>query len=284
MARQSVIVMDCGSTTTRVVAVDQAGKLLAQASAPSGPSPQKGGEKGWLVWDLDALWKRLARLSRKVCSQIPTRNIVAVTATTWGADGAPVAADGTPTYPPICWQCPRTEPTAAAITDDVSAWQLFKTTGYQVIAFNTLLRLIWLRRHAPKALDGAACWMMMAGLLSHRLCGELSIDYTGASTMMAMDLGRRSWSPRLLKLAGVAAAFFPRPPASPPAPPSPPPATTPSSPPSARAPASTRPSSAAAPGRSSSPAPPTSPPTARPSTADSSSRPTRCPACICRSS
>ena len=210
MARQSVIVMDCGSTTTRVVAVDQAGKLLAQASAPSGPSPQKGGEKGWLVWDLDALWKRLAKLSRKVCSQIPTRNIVAVTATTWGADGAPVAADGTPTYPPICWQCPRTEPTAAAITDDVSAWQLFRTTGYQVIAFNTLLRLIWLRRHAPKALDGAACWMMMAGLLSHRLCGELSIDYTGASTMMAMDLGHRSWSPRLLKLAGVDAAFFPR--------------------------------------------------------------------------
>ena len=48
MARQSVVVMDCGSTTTRVVAVDQAGKLLAQASAPSGPSPQKGGQKGWL--------------------------------------------------------------------------------------------------------------------------------------------------------------------------------------------------------------------------------------------
>ena len=68
--RRIAVVMDCGSTTTRVVAVDQHGKLLAQASAPSGPSPQPGGEKGWLVWDLDALWKRLARLSRTVCQEI----------------------------------------------------------------------------------------------------------------------------------------------------------------------------------------------------------------------
>ena len=210
MARQVAIVMDCGSTTTRVVAVDQRGKLLAQASLPSGPAPQKGGQKGWLAWDLPVLWRRLSRLSRQVCDAIDPTQIVAVTITTWGADGAPVGPDGTLTYPPICWQCPRTEPTAKAITEQVSAWDLFRTTGYQIIAFNTLLRLIWLRQNAPKALDGAAAWMMMAGLLSHKLCGEMSIDYTGASTMMAMDLGKRAWAPQLLELAGVDAAFFPR--------------------------------------------------------------------------
>ena len=209
MAKRIVIVMDCGSTTTRVVAVDDKGKLLAQASQPSGPSPQKDGEKGWLVWDVDALWRKLGRLSRKVCADINAKNIAAVTLTTWGADGAPVRGDGSLTHPPICWACPRTEPTAEAITDKVSAWELFRTTGYQIIAFNTLLRLIWLRENAPKALDNADGWMMMAGLLSHRLCGEMSIDYTGASTMMAMDLGKRTWSPKLLGLAGIDASFFP---------------------------------------------------------------------------
>ena len=240
MAHRIALVMDCGSTTTRVVAVDQNGKLLAHASAPSGPVQQSGGEKGWLVWDLDALWNRLGKLSRAVCRQIQPRDIVAVTATTWGADGAPMAADGRLTYPPICWQCPRTAPIAQAIINQgrrpegrgqrasslwpsprpsplaprpspkASAWDLFRTTGYQVISFNTLLRLIWLRQHAPQALDDAKCWTMMAGLLSHRLCGEFSIDYTGASTMMAMDLGRRAWSPKLLELAGVDESFFPR--------------------------------------------------------------------------
>lgn len=210
MSRRVAIVMDCGSTTTRVVAVDERGRLVAQAGARSGPGPQPGGDKSWVVWDLEALWRRLGRLSKQVCARIRPRDIAAVTITTWGADGAPVAADGTLTYPPICWQCPRTQPTAAAITSKVPAWDLFRTTGYQVISFNTLLRLIWLRENAPKALDDAKAWMMMAGLLSHRLCGEMSMDYTGASTMMAMDLARRTWSPRLLALAGLDASFFPR--------------------------------------------------------------------------
>ena len=210
MGQRITIVMDCGSTTTRVVAVDEKGRLLAQAGERSGPSPQRGGEKGWLVWDLEALWKRLGTLSRAVCREIKPKDIAAVTVTTWGADGAPVKADGSLTYPPICWQCPRTQPTAEAITEKVSARGLFRTTGYQVISFNTLLRLIWLRENMPKALDEADAWMMMAGLLSQKLCGQMSIDYTGASTMMAMDLGKRTWSPRLLKLAGLDADFFPR--------------------------------------------------------------------------
>ena len=210
MSRKVVIVMDCGSTTTRVVAVDERGKIVAMAGARSGPSQQRGAPKGWLVWDLEALWRRLCRLSREVCASLDPAAIEAVTITTWGADGAPVAPDGSPTYPPICWQCPRTEPTAKAITERVSAWELFRTTGYQVISFNTLLRLIWLRENAPEALERAKCWMMMAGLLSHRLCGEMSIDYTGASTMMAMDLGRRRWSEKLLGLAGLDSSFFPR--------------------------------------------------------------------------
>jgi len=67
-----------------------------------------------------------------------------------------------------------------------------------------------LRENAPEALERAKCWMMMAGLLSHRLCGEMSIDYTGASTMMAMDLGRKRWSEKLLGLAGLDSSFFPR--------------------------------------------------------------------------
>lgn len=210
MSRRIAIVMDCGSTTTRVVAVDQDGSLVAQAGARSGPGPQPGCPKDWLVWDLEALWRRLGRLSRQVCARIEPGDIAAVTITTWGADGAPVDAAGRLTYPPICWQCPRTQPTAQAITEKVPAWELFRTTGYQVISFNTLLRLIWLREHAPAALDGARAWMMMAGLLSYRLCGEMSMDYTVASTMMAMDLARRTWSPKLLALAGLDAGFFPR--------------------------------------------------------------------------
>ena len=62
----------------------------------------------------------------------------------------------------------------------------------------------------PAALDEAEGYMMMAGLLSHLLCGERSIDPTAAGTMMAMDLARRDWSPGMLRLASLDTSFFPR--------------------------------------------------------------------------
>jgi L-fuculokinase len=51
---------------------------------------------------------------------------------------------------------------------------------------------------------------MMAGLLSHVLCGESSIDPTAAGTMMAMDAANRAWSATMLALAGLDESFFPR--------------------------------------------------------------------------
>lgn len=156
------------------------------------------------------MFRKLADACKQVCAQVDSAEIVAVTITTFGADGAPMDADGNITYPVICWQDERTEPLAAVIDRRAPLMELFNTTGYQVIPFNTLLRLIWLRENQPAALDGAESYMMMAGLLSHILCGERSIDPTAAGTMMAMDLGRRDWSPGMLRLAGLDASFFPR--------------------------------------------------------------------------
>jgi L-fuculokinase len=89
-------------------------------------------------------------------------------------------------------------------------WQAYRETGYLVIPFNTLLKLIWLRQNCPQALDNAAYWMMMPGLLSHRLCGEMSIDPTAAGTTMAVNAAERDWSPNMLALAQLTPDLFPR--------------------------------------------------------------------------
>lgn len=201
------LVFDCGSTNLRVAAVDESGSIVAQASAPNSPVPQPDHPE-WLIWDLDSIWSKLCQLSRTVASRVEGR-VVAVAVTTWGADGAPVRRDGSLTYPPISWQCQRTREVVPEVLELVSPKEIFRITGYQVIYFNTLFKLYWLRKRAPEALERAHAWLMMPGLIAQRLCGELHIDPTSASTMMAMDLGRRDWSPEMLALAGVDPSFFP---------------------------------------------------------------------------
>lgn len=210
MADDLVVVLDCGSTNATVIAVDGQGEIAASAGRPNGPVQPADGEEGWRIWDLDRVWELLGEACREVCTQVDPDRIRAVTICTFGADGAPVDADGSLTHPVICWQDDRTEPLVEGFAERMPLWEVFEETGYQVIRFNTLLRLIWLREHAPEVLDRAATWMMMPGLLSHRLTGEFSIDPTSGGTMMAMNTGRRDWSERMLALAGLDASFFPR--------------------------------------------------------------------------
>ena len=205
-----VLVVDCGSTKITSAAVDPRGRLVASVSEPNGTIPQPGGQEGWLITDMDHLWGRVCKTTRGLCEKVKAGSIRAVTVATWGADGAPVKADGALTYPIINWQCPRTQPVLRRLMDEFGEKRLFNITGYQAIRFNTIFKIAWLRENAPEALRDADKWLMVAGLLSQRLCGGLSMDVTVASTMMMLDLERLAWAPELLEAAGVAGDFFPR--------------------------------------------------------------------------
>ncbi len=210
VAGDVAVVFDCGATNLRVMAVDSQGQILASASRrnTTAPQPQAANDE-WRIWDLEEIWGKLATGCQEVCQQVDTSRIAAVTVTTFGADGAPVRFDGTLTYPIISWQETRTQQLAATLADLIDPWEIFAETGYQVIYFNTLLRLMWLRQNASEALERADCWLMMPGILSMKLCGELSIDPTAASTMMAMNMKARTWSAKMLALAELDESFFP---------------------------------------------------------------------------
>ena len=201
------VVLDCGATNVRAIAVDEVGNIVAAAGVGNAPAEHPEG----LIWDMGELWGKLAGACREVCSKAPAGEIAAVTCTTFGADGAPVDAAGELTYPLISWADDRrTAELARRVAVDPGGWPLFARTGYQIITFDTLLRLMWLRENHPEALEAAEAFVMTPGLLSLRLCGEMSIDPTIAGTGMMMDMAARDWAPELLALAGVGPELFPR--------------------------------------------------------------------------
>ncbi len=201
------LVLDCGATSLRAVAISEKGEILCLSSFPNAPSPQEG-DKNFLIWDIEEIWKKLTLAIRQVISEVGNE-IFAVTVTTFGADGAPLRKDGTLTYPVISWQCQRTASQSKEITNFLSPREIFRITGYQIIPFNTLFKLLWLRENAPRSLDEADTFLMMPGILNFKLCGEISMDFTSASTTMMLDIEKRCWSQDLLSLAGLTPSFFP---------------------------------------------------------------------------
>ncbi len=142
MSKPIVIVWDCGATNFRTIAIDIDGKILAEARKENHPIPQSDGQKDWLIWDIEAIFAELCKLTAEITDKIDVSAIKALTITTWGADATPVDKEGRLLYPLISWQCPRTNSLVDRIKQQIPPEEIFRRTGYQVISFNTLLKMI----------------------------------------------------------------------------------------------------------------------------------------------
>ncbi|MFO7946903.1 MAG: FGGY family carbohydrate kinase [Armatimonadota bacterium] len=209
MDKDIAVVFDCGSTNITVIAIDASGEILTSWSVPNEPVSPEDEPDDHLVWDVDGLWDKLSTACSHCVEDIDPGRITAVTVTTWGADGTFIDEDGDFLYPAISWQDGRTEALADQIAADLDPWEIYQTSGYTIIPFNTLLKLRWLVDNEPEIVEKADHFLMMPGIFSYLLCGERSLDPTSAGTTMAIDMAARDWSEELLSWAGVSDDIFP---------------------------------------------------------------------------
>ncbi len=196
--KQLVLVFDCGATNIRAIAVNQQGDIVHREALPNAPVRQEPG-KDWLIWDIDAVWRKLIHCGRKTAAAVGKDAVRAVVVTAFSDDGAPVDRNGNLLYPVISWQCPRTVDIADRIDDYIPSADLFRITGEQVMSQHTLLRLFWLKANAPQALDHAHAYLMTPGIINFRLTGRMTNDPTTADSMMLLDIRRRDYSTSLIQ-------------------------------------------------------------------------------------
>lgn len=209
MSNSVVIVWDCGSTNYRAVAMGQDGRVLAEAKAPNQTIPQTDGKPEWRIWDIEKIFSDLCGLTAQVVRRIDAAAVKGLILTTWGADVAPVDREGRLVYPLVSWQCPRTGQIMDRIKKEHDAFDIFRRTGYQVLSFNTLLKLMWLNENVPGIWSRTHKVMNHTGILNHRLTGKFSVDPTMAGTSMAYSIAHRRWDNDLLKFAGTDESIWP---------------------------------------------------------------------------
>lgn len=208
MDKEAVLIWDCGATNIRAVVVSADGRLIAEAKAANDVVPQEG-DLSLLVWDVDRIFDTLCSLTCKVTSQVGKDSIKAITITTWGADATCVDEDGRMLYPLISWRCKRTEGIAERIRNIVDPEEIFVRTGYQIIPFNTIIKLLWIKENAPDVWEKTFKVLTITGLLIHRLTGRFVNDPTMAGTSMAFNLIERDWDDKILSSLGMDRSIFP---------------------------------------------------------------------------
>ncbi len=209
MKQEVILVLDCGATNVRAIAVDRQGTIVARASTPNA-SEIATENSTWHQWSLEAILQRFADCCQQIATELATCHIRGITVTTFGVDGALVDKDGKQLYPVISWKCPRTAAVMETIRRYMPAQQLQEISGVGAFSFNTLYKLVWLKENHPQLLEQAHAWLFISSLINHRLTGEFTTDITMAGTSQMLDIHQREFSPDILQATGIPRRLFPR--------------------------------------------------------------------------
>lgn len=209
MKQDVILVLDCGATNVRAMAVDRQGNIVARASTANA-SDIATENSSWHQWSLAAILQRFAGCCQQLKTELAACRVRGITVTTFGVDGALVDEQGQLRYPVISWKCPRTLAVMENIGRFMPPQQLQAISGVGAFAFNTLYKLVWLKENHPQLLEQAHAWLFISSLINHRLTGEFTTDITMAGTSQMLDIHQRDFSPEILQATGLPRRLFPR--------------------------------------------------------------------------
>lgn len=208
-----VLIFDCGATNLRTIAMNEKGKIVASHHIANNTQP--GAESAdYHIWDFEEIWQKLMTCADNILAQlkqqqIDLNDVIGISVTTFGVDGAPFDKDGNQLYPIISWKCPRTIPVMENLAKYFDVKELYLRNGIGQYSFNTLFKLIWLKENQPDVFAKMDKFVFISSMLSQRLTGVFSTDHTMAGTSMMTNLQTGDWDTEVLQKLGLTTQHFP---------------------------------------------------------------------------
>lgn len=197
-----ILVLDCGATNVRVVAIDEKGTIKAAHAVQNRTRPDPNFPE-YRIWDVDEIWNKFKTCIGSVLKSIPHLDIAAITVTAFGVDGAPFRKTGEMLYPVISWQCERTQSIMDNIENYIPLHRLFRINGVQPFGFNTINKMIWFKENDPAVLEEMEHFLFIPSIFLYFLTGEMVNDTSMTGTSMMTDLSSRQFSDEIMNSIGV---------------------------------------------------------------------------------
>ena len=208
-----ILAIDQGTTNTKVLLVDNAGRIIHSASRPVDISFP---HTGWVeqdalqIWDSvnEALKECLATLSKKNISGIAITN-QRETALTWERD------TGKPAGPVITWQCRRTSEFCNRLNQEELGPLIQQRTGLPIDPLFSASKVRWLLDNVNdgqrRAENGALCAGTVDSWVLWNLTGGAShcCDVSNASRTQLLNLKTGAWDSSLLDIFSIPLAILP---------------------------------------------------------------------------
>ncbi|MGB7133853.1 MAG: glycerol kinase GlpK [Acidobacteriaceae bacterium] len=212
MDTRSILAIDQGTTSTRVLRIDSAGRVARMASRPVSTSYPAN---GWAEQDPCALMVSVTAAVAECLEEGAKPAAVAIanqreTVVLWER------RSGRPVSPAILWQCRRSEPICSRLKDEGKESRLRELTGLPIDPLFSASKIAWLLENdgelRRRAGDGEiACGTIESWLIWNLTGGRQHVCEIGnAARTQLLDLATCDWNQELLEVFGIPATMLPR--------------------------------------------------------------------------
>jgi glycerol kinase len=210
-----ILALDQGTTSSRAILFDHAGKALAKAQQEFRqifPKP------GWVEHDPEEIWQSQSAVASEVLQKagISAEDVAAIgitnqreTTILWDRK------TGRPVHNAIVWQDRRTAGFCDRLKEDGHARAVQERTGLVIDAYFSANKLRWLLNNVPRARERAERGELAFGTIDSWLVWKLTggarhvTDVSNASRTMLFNLRTLQWDDELLKLFNIPRAVQP---------------------------------------------------------------------------
>jgi len=162
-------------------------------------------QNGSLHWDVLRLWLEIKRGLESASGE----PVASIGVDTWGCDFALVGEHGTLLQNPYHYRDKRTDGVMDEVFTRVSAEQIYDITGIQFLPFNTLYQLYAACRDTPRLLDAATAFGTIPDLINFWLTGEMTAEFTNATTTQFVEARTRTWAIDLMRALDLPTRLLP---------------------------------------------------------------------------
>lgn len=150
---------------------------------------------GSLHWDLPRLWFEV----RNAFSKLGEVELAGIGVDAWGVDYALLGERGELLQNPYHYRDRRTDGVMEEVLSRIEKEEIYKITGIQFMAINTLYQLVATKKEAPKLLAAAKHLLTIPDLFNYWLTGEAVCEFTNATTTQMVDSVKRMWAVDLMR-------------------------------------------------------------------------------------
>jgi rhamnulokinase len=150
-----------------------------------------------LYWNALGLWTQVQEgLAKYQAAYSGTPASIGVDA--WGVDFALLDRCGRLLGNPRNYRDPRTDGLPAQVFATVDEQEIFRETGVQTMQINTLFQLASMAKSGDPQLENARALLMIPDLFLYLLSGELSNEFSEATTTQMYSIARQDWTRDIL--------------------------------------------------------------------------------------